>query len=190
MLLSAVIPAAGIYKRNESSQAALSAVGRLAFAGRLVEVFTNFGCNPVVMVVNEDFDPADCPVGGAVIILNRRLDKGRSWSILLGMKYIPEHYTCFIQNVNNPFIQPDLLDKLKETVPFAGYAYPTCRGQAGHPLLLGSEVVNHLRELEELTDFKQTLSTFPGHKVPYEDERILLKLNTPADYRAYLDRNR
>jgi CTP:molybdopterin cytidylyltransferase MocA len=190
MLLSAIIPAAGIPQRMGSSRAALSIARRLAFAGHLVNVFTSYGCNPVVMVVNEDFDPATCPTENAVIVLNRRLDKGRSWSILLGMKYIPEHYMCFIQNVNNPFLEPDLLDKLKETATPSGYVFPICKGQSGHPLLLGSEVVNHLRGLEELPDFLQTLRTFPGYKVPYEDERILLSINTPADYRAYLDLNR
>lgn len=190
MLISAVIPAAGTSQRMGIAKATLKTDFHLTFAGHLVDSFIAYGCKPVVMVVNEMFDPAACQTGDAVIVLNRRLDKGRSWSVLLGLKRVPEHHACFIQNVDNPFVNPALLDKLAGSVTVNSYVIPLCNGQGGHPILLGSEVVDHLRELEDLTDFRQALKGFAGFKVPFDDERILLNINTPADYRAYLDLNR
>jgi len=186
MLISAVIPAAGLSQRMGSAKTTLTTEKKLTFAGHLVDVFTAFGCNPVIMVVNEEFNPATCPTGDAIIVLNRRLDKGRSWSILLGLKRVPEYHACFIQNVDNPFLELSLLEVLAGAVTGNSHVMPIFQGHGGHPLLLGSEVVDHLRNMDELPDFRQELKSFAGYKIPYHDERILLNINTPADYRAYI----
>jgi len=188
MYVSAVIPAAGLSQRMGSSKAILSTEKKLTFAGHLVEVFAAFGCKPVIMVVNEEFNPATCPTGDAIIVLNRRLDKERSWSILLGLKRVPDYHACFIQNVDNPFLEIELLNVLAGAVARNSHVMPIYQGRGGHPLLLGNEVVDYLRDLDDLADFKQALKAFPGYKVPYHDERILLNINTPADYRAFRER--
>jgi CTP:molybdopterin cytidylyltransferase MocA len=187
---SAVIPAAGNSERMGSHKALLSNGHGLTFAEHLVNCLGIYGCKPVVLVVNEQFDPTLFQAENLVTVVNHHLGKGRSWSVLLGLKQVPEGCTCFIQNVDNPFLEQALLDMLLTSVKPDCYAVPVYQGQGGHPIVLGNKVVDHLRQQPDLPDFRRKLQYFSRIEVPWHDERILWNINTPGDYERFIDRNR
>jgi CTP:molybdopterin cytidylyltransferase MocA len=187
--LSALIPAAGNSGRMGRDKALLQAGNGLTFVKNLVTLFGQYGCDPVILVVNEQFDPSPFRAENIITVVNRNTEKGRSWSICLGLEQVPGGRACFIQNIDNPFAGPGLLDVLVKAMTPDGYMVPQCNGRGGHPILLGSEVADDLRQQKEFTDFRFELQRFNRVEVPYNDERILWNINTPDEYKEFLRRN-
>ncbi len=59
-------------------------------------------------------------------------------------------------------------------------------GKGGHPVLLGSGVVDIIRALDEGVDFRDVLKRFPRIEVPWPGEGILWNINTPGDYERFM----
>lgn len=190
MRISAVIPAAGSSGRMGRDKAMLPIASGLTFAGHLVNCFGLFGCKPVVLIVNERFDSDKFHAENLMTVVNHHLEKGRSWSVHLGLKQVPEGFPCFIQNVDNPFLEPGLLDLLISSLTPDGYVVPVYQGRGGHPLLLGNEVVNFFRQQQDGCDFRQELQRFTRIEVPCPDGAILWNINTPGDYKEFIHRER
>lgn len=184
---SAVIAAAGNSVRMGTDKALLPIGQGLTFAGHLVNCFGEYGCMPVILVVNDQFDNPAINAENLKIVVNHHLEKGRSWSVHLGLKQVPEGFSCFIQNIDNPFINRGLLDCLLDLVIPDGYAVPVHNGQGGHPILLGSNVVQYLRSQPEVPDFRRSLHRFTRIEATFPDERILWNINTPADYKRFIE---
>ena len=183
---SAILPAAGLSTRMGRQKALLPYGSGYNFAQHLSSGFSGFGCNPVVMVVNEDFDPAAIAPGELIFVVNRHLELGRSHSIHLGLKHVPDRVSCFIHNIDNPFPGLSLLAMLCEAVKDYGYAVPVYQGRGGHPILLGKNVTEDLRSRHDLGDFRQALEAFERIEVPCSDARILMNINTPEEYQRFL----
>ena len=181
--VSAIIPAAGNSARMGRDKALLPMADGLTFAGHLVNCFGVFGCKPVVLVVNDRFDPGGLQANNFITVVNHYLDKGRSYSIHLGLKHLHANHGCFVQNVDNPFLEPALLDKLLEASTPDSFTVPVYNRNGGHPVLLGAKVVDFFRRRNEIFDFRQMLLRFPRVEVPWADERILWNINTPDDYK-------
>ena len=188
--LSAVILAAGNSERMGRSKALLPIGNGINFTRHLLNCFGVFGCAPVVLVVNEQFDSSLFQAENIVNVVNRQLEKGRSWSIHLGLKQVPEGFACFIQNIDNPYVEPVLLNKLLASVTPDAYSVPFYQKHGGHPILLGSEVVDFFRKQPDLPDFRQELQRFPRIEVPWPEDQILWNINTPDDYQRFMHRNR
>jgi molybdenum cofactor cytidylyltransferase len=187
---SAIIPAAGNSGRMGADKTMLSNGGGQTFAGYLINGFGLYGCRPVVLVVNENFNSSIFQLNNLITVVNHDLDKGRSWSIRLGLQQIPEGHDCFIQNIDNPFLAAGLLDRLAEAVPDNGYAVPVYKGRGGHPILLGKEVVGFLRKQQDLFDFRKMLQHFIRLEVDCRDKGVLWNINTPDDYQSFLKQGR
>jgi molybdenum cofactor cytidylyltransferase len=187
---SALIPAAGNSERMGRDKALLPFAPGVTFARHLTNCYGAYGCNPIVLVVNEQFDTAAYHQDELLIVVNQHVEKGRSWSIHLGLQRVPRGTSCFIQNVDNPFLHPGLLDKLIQSATPDGIAVPVWGDRGGHPVLLGNKVVDLLRGEKELPDFRTIMHRFARVEVPYHDERILLNVNSPCDYRDFIRNNR
>jgi CTP:molybdopterin cytidylyltransferase MocA len=187
--ISAVIPSAGNSSRMGSDKALLPAGNGLTFAGHLVNSFVKYGCSPVVLVVNARVEPKLSPAENTITVVNHSVEKGRSFSIQLGLRQVPYGKACFIQNIDNLFIESELLDKLVGSAISEGYAVPVYHGRAGHPLLMGDRMADYFRNLTGEFDFRQELQRFPRVEVPFSDKRIRSNINSPDDYREFLQWN-
>jgi CTP:molybdopterin cytidylyltransferase MocA len=183
--VSAIIPAAGNSGRMGTQKTLLSYGNGTNFTSYLVNFFRDYGCNKTVLIVNEGFNSGVLPACDITTVVNHQLEKGRSWSIHLGLKQVPESSACFIQNIDNPFLEHNLLDELRKSVLPDGYAVPVCHGHGGHPILLGENVVDFLRRNPDVADFRKALQCFTRIEIPYRDERILWNINTPDDYKEF-----
>jgi CTP:molybdopterin cytidylyltransferase MocA len=188
--VSALIPAAGVSDRMGKDKALLPYGNGLCFAENLINCFSNYGCNPVVLVVNETFDTAQLRNCDFMQVINHNLDLGRSYSIHLGLQLIPKGTSCFIHNIDNPFIEKKLLYNLMEAIEPDNYTVPVFEGKRGHPVLLGKSAAEHLRGQPFSMDFRDKLKKFPGIEVSWPDKRILWNINTPEDYIRFTEESR
>lgn len=188
--VSVIIPAAGLSGRMGKDKALLPYGKGLCFAENLIKSFSLYGCKPVVFVVNEALDTAQLRNCDFIPVINRNLNLGRSYSIHRGLQLIPAGNSCFIHNIDNPFIEKKLLGNLLEAIDDVGYTVPIFEGKRGHPVLLGKSVTDHLRKQPFPMDFREELKKFPRIEVPYSDKRILWNINTPEDYTLFCEEYR
>jgi CTP:molybdopterin cytidylyltransferase MocA len=182
-----IIPAAGNSGRMGSDKALLPYGNGLSFAENLIKSYSESGAQPVVVVVNNTLDLSGFDPSQLVTVVNERTDWGRSYSILLGTKRIPKDCACFLHNIDNPLIGTELLRLLLSTNMPDSYCVPVYQGRGGHPVLLGKRIVEYLQKLDEMLDFREVLKQFKRIEVLYPDERILWNINTPADYKKFLE---
>ncbi len=183
--VAALILSAGNSSRMGREKASLHYGNGLTFAGQLIKIYAEFGCQPLAMVVNEGYSQATADVGRVHYILNRYVDRGRSYSIWLGLQSIPPGLPCFIQNIDNPFADQSLLLQMYERLIPEGYVVPEFNGKGGHPVLLGSKVVDHMRKMDDIGNLRDVLRDFSRTGIPSADDRILWNINTPGDYSAF-----
>ena len=183
---AAVIPAAGNSGRMGSQKVLLPYGNGSGFAEHLTSCFSVYGCDPVVLVVNEHFEAVIPHAENLIIVGNRHVEKGRSHSIHLGLQHVPEGSACFIHNIDNPFPESAVLSELLKAVPSDGYVVPVYLGRGGHPVLLGCGLADQLRSQRDLTDFRQALQEFTKVEVPCADEHILWNINTPDEYLRFI----
>lgn len=188
MPFSAIIPAAGNSGRMGSNKAQLVYGVGESFASHLVKNYALSGAQPVLLITNEQQDQPGFD-GSFIRVINRHVESGRSHSIFLGIQQVPEGNACFIQNIDNPFIEPGLLDQMIALHESDGFVVPVCHGTGGHPVLLGRNVVSYIRGLDLLPDFREVLKKYKRIETPYRDERILWNINTPREYESFLNKD-
>jgi molybdenum cofactor cytidylyltransferase len=183
---SALILAAGASGRMGSDKASLPFNGRLSFSKYLVNSYIAAVADPVILVVNENYVHSGPPPKNVKIVVNKELDKGKSHSIQLGINKIPPGNACFIHNVDNPYLEVDLLRTMISNLQPGSYNVPVNRNKGGHPVLLGPEIVEYISSLTEWNDFRKVLGKFQKVEVPWEDDKILLNINNPEEYRRFM----
>ena len=158
----------------------------LTFAGHLVNCFGIYGCNPVVLVVNDQPGTDHLKQANLITVVNHRVDLGRTYSIRLGLNQVPPGFACVIHNVDNPYLEPDILDRLLEMLQPDTFVVPVHEGRGGHPVLLGSHVADHIRSQDHPADFREMLGLFQRVELPCRDEGILWNINTPGEYQRFI----
>jgi len=185
---SAIIPAAGNSGRMGSDKALLRLANGKSFAENLLINYAELGADPVVIIVNNSFDLTRINLGSSVCIINDHVEYGRSYSIKLGIQHIPAGHSCFIQNIDNPFVDQNLLCALLYAVKDDSYVIPVYNEKGGHPVLLGKNIISVMNENDSFLDFREVLKKFSRIEIPWENPRIRLNINTPGDYQKFLER--
>jgi molybdenum cofactor cytidylyltransferase len=128
-------------------------------------------------------------------VINPRHAEGRSASIRAGLAALTgSPAAVLIAGVDQP-LGAGLIDALIEAAAAEGWGtaapgrpiiVPACRGRRGHPPLFSATLLPELREVREETEgLKAVIRREPGRvrEMPWDDEAILLNLNTPVDLR-------
>lgn len=186
---SVIIPAAGNSGRMGFNKALLSLGNGKTFLENLLSKYREYKADPIIIVINNTFDLTRIDTGSSVCIVNEHVSYGRYHSIKLGLQHIPLAHGCFIQNVDNPFVDLHLLDKLVRAQKEDSYIIPVHDGRGGHPVLLGKDIVRFIHENKKIDDFREVLSRFSRIEVPWNDPMILLNINTPDDYNRFSEKN-
>lgn len=125
-------------------------------------------------------------IPGVRIVRNPDPGLGRAHSLRLGLAAMPSVRYCFIQNIDNPFVDPELIGALYAAREKAPYVTPVHHGQGGHPVLIGRPLI----ELVFADDGADTplnllFSGSPRHRMPTEDPRVLANINTPEEHHRH-----
>ena len=184
---SVLIPAAGLSVRMGKEKALLHYREGTSFADEIIGCYKYAGADPIVLVLHENFDISRLTSSGFLAVINRDVSLGRSWSVLIGLQQIPEGNSCFIHNIDNPFVETGILWKMADVAEEEKYVVPVYNGKGGHPVLLGSKVVEYFRKRSSLFDFRKELKNFTRKEVEVTDKSILWNINTPFDYECFRD---
>jgi len=161
---------------------------QLTFIEKIIFEYQSFGIHSILITTNSILlaELIKLPVfqqPNIQLIENKFIEKGRLFSISLALKHVPNHHSLFIQNIDNPFVDNELLEKLSKSLIGNSYVNPSYEGKGGHPVLLSHEIVDQLRKVY---DFTRSLRDFlqPFHKTNVESDNvnILRNINSPEDY--------
>jgi len=186
-----IILAAGKSGRMGKPKFLLEHVSGETFLHRLITVYQRAGIHEMVVVVNNiDFknqlEYFSTLPERVKIIQNPTPEQGRLLSIQLGTGALSGNTPCFIHNIDNPFVENNLLEQLHHSLGEAGYLKPVFAGKGGHPIFISDKIVAVLRdETNEFQDFKQLLDSFYGKRLEVEFEEVVLNVNTREDYHSF-----
>ena len=189
---SAIILAAGRSSRMGMPKFALQFSENRTFLDEVIKQYRIFGCKKIVVVMNRDgwiflqkrskkFD------ANIVLIENTHLEWERFYSIKLGIQNVKNIFPVFIHNVDNPFIDQKVLEKLY-SLSSKDYIVPVFNGKGGHPILLSQNVaVEILKETKNDLIFSIFLKKFEKTRVEVADKNILVNINTKEEYDRWMN---
>ncbi len=183
-----VILSGGLSSRMESHKALLSFSASHNFLQHIIDVYHTAGIENIFVVKNKEIDLSGLELEkiGIRIVNNYYPEKGRLYSIQLGLLATQGADFCFIQNIDNPFVTSGIIQQLAAHKIRADYISPDYNGHGGHPVLLSSGIS---RAIADITDYNKTLrevlSKFNRFKLITEDDQCIRNINTPQDYEEY-----
>jgi molybdenum cofactor cytidylyltransferase len=184
---SVVILAAGNSSRMGSPKAFLEWNQGKSFLEKIAEEYLAFDCNEVIVVLNEETNQIFVEKNLAIskqikIAVNRHVDYGRLYSIQCGITQLENSY-CFIQNIDNPFVEADLLNELYNLRNENGFVLPVFKGKGGHPVLIGKEIIDFIKKAHtKIEKLNELLKLFKRIEVPSENETVLVNINTEEEF--------
>lgn len=189
---SAIILAAGLSKRMGQPKLTLPYDSEHSFLEALAWKFHEFGCDEVVVVVNATGQKAvetsnmRFPAN-AKFVLNTHPEWQRFYSLKLAVERLKPVDYAFVHNIDNPFINAEVLRDLLSNTKSADYVLPAFNGgKGGHPFLMSAKIISTINQVTgEDHHLKHFLKQFPTCRVPVEDEKVLVNINTMEEYGRY-----
>ena len=182
----AIILSGGRSERMNYPKAFLEIDG-ITFLQKLVDTY-NKVVSEIAIVLNDELAQGEWKkilVGidtTCKIVLNPHSDKGKLYSLKLGATAISSDY-CFIQNVDNPFVNSILLNELIKNKNLNGITVPVYKGKSGHPILVSKDVLEKISATEDINQhLKDFYSAFSKKFIELEDDSVLMNINTLEEY--------
>ncbi|MDD2636982.1 MAG: nucleotidyltransferase family protein [Bacteroidales bacterium] len=195
MDFSAVILAAGYSSRMGVPKWGLMFDDKLNFVEKISHEFAKTNCEQIVLVVNELSNSMIMDRGlnfpdKLRIVVNENPDLGKFYSLKKALKICNlEKPVCFT-NVDNPFIDSQLIALLINESHTADYISPEYEGKGGHPVVISSTIVKAIRNSEENDiNLKEFLSQFERKRIRVLDKKVSLNINTKLDYLKYFNQS-
>jgi molybdenum cofactor cytidylyltransferase len=187
---SALILAAGSSGRMGTDKAMLLYDRDVTFSNHLVDRYCEAKADQVLLVVNDKFIQNSEYPSNVRVIINKNVELGRSHSMSMGIEKVIPGNACFIQNIDNPYLDNVLLGKMLEMLQEESYVVPMCGERGGHPILLSPQISDYIRQINVWNDFREILNHFNRIQFSWEDDRILLNINTPEEYDLFVKSKR
>ena len=189
MNTGAVIVAAGMSSRMGDFKPMLN-IGSISIAQRVVATLQQAGVSRIVVVTGYRAETLERHLAnrGLVFLRNERYETTKMFdSAKIGLAYLKDKCERILFTpVDIPLFTSATVTALLRTD--TAVACPACKGEAGHPILLSSGIVEKL-----LTDSGEgglqgaiRRLAVPVVQVPVEDPGILHDADTPAEYEALL----
>ncbi|MDP2237237.1 MAG: nucleotidyltransferase family protein [Bacteroidales bacterium] len=191
--MKAVVPdalllAAGESVRMGQHKALLIFDERNTFLEQCLEVFDAFGCENIIIVMNESLRvktselQLKMPVN-SILCVNSKPSDGRFSSILTGLQPLKCNKPLFIHNVDSPFVSVNVLEQLSSSLKESDYAVPVYEDMGGHPLLVSARLARILKNEKNITiNLKTFLKEFQKQTVSVTDRKVLANINDKKNY--------
>jgi CTP:molybdopterin cytidylyltransferase MocA len=188
----AVILAAGASSRLGKPKFSLAYDKKRNFIEKCINEYMGFGCQQIVVVIRPDdipyFDELTRKYPANLYIsVNHDPERGRLSSVQTGLQYLDKVLPVFIQNIDNPFVNKIILNRLAQNLDTSDAIYPAVGDQGGHPLLLSEKLVAEILTLPHTSDFKAFIRSAEISKLQETDSKILVNINTQEDYLKWFD---
>jgi len=159
------------------------------FLDKLVSTYSDLGVRRIVVIINDTIKNRNDRYSAVVqnervtILKNPTPEKGRLFSIRMGLREMREMDHVFLQNIDDPFTDGSVLRSLLNAADQSSYSVPTYNEKGGHPILLSNSIVGHIANIGNTDgNLKHVLSEFTRKNVATADPRVLLNINTPEEY--------
>jgi len=189
--ISAIILAGGDSERLSFPKPFLLFSPRITFIEKLIRIYSKFGCRKIIAVVNkkyfvENYLSEITSNFNVTFVINKHPESGKFYSLKLGISKLTSEKYCFIQNIDNPFTNLSLLNRLNKVKSPKGYATPVFKGKGGHPILIGGGIIHGIKnELPNDINLRVFLNKYQRIETPTNYEKITANINTLNDYRKY-----
>lgn len=157
------------------------------FLQRILNTILQVEVEEVVIVLNEKFNTSQWKKelqsikNKATIISNSNPQKGRLYSIQLGMQKI-NNKQVLIFNVDNPYVKKETIKILLSNSCKEDVLIPKYNNKGGHPILINNKIKNEiLTNYSSYTTLKEVLNKFNKHYIDVDDKSILININTLDD---------
>lgn len=191
--ISAIILSAGKSERMGVPKFSLRFNTETTFLEKLIDEYHSFGCNEIIVVLNETiavlYHQLKLSVPSNVrVVINHHPEWERFYSLKLAALDLNEVKPVFVSNIDNPFLNQETLDILFKEVDNFDYISPSFNGKGGHPFLLSAKVINELKtEKQDQIHLKEFLGKYSKKLEEVNDEKILLNINTMEDYSRFFN---
>lgn len=191
--VGAIIPAAGFSKRMGRYKPFLRYDENRLFIHKIIDEYLNFNCASIVVTINNlsewnNIAESYFNEERVKFIPNNHPEYERFYSIKLAAQNLPEIDFCYLQNIDNPFINYQILERLYSSRIYNEYTVPVHNGKGGHPVLLHKQIINAIRnEISNSLNFKEILKNFNRNDVPFANDIILININDIEEYNKYFN---
>ncbi|MBE0646206.1 MAG: NTP transferase domain-containing protein [Bacteroidales bacterium] len=186
-----IILAAGRSERMKEFKALLPFDGEVRFLDKILQTYSGWGCQEIVLVTNPEafteMKKLKMIPYKVKVVINDRLDLERFYSVKLGLSALTDADFCFLQNIDNPFIDETILDLIYRDRYSGAYISPVFSNKGGHPVLLNRQGIKTIYEWRDLAaNLKDVLHTMEGRTVEMPNDRVLINMNSREDYERYI----
>ena len=183
---SVVILAAGLSERMGQPKMFLK-WNDLTFIERIVEGYFDFGCKEIIIVINErdkiEFEQLHLSGKGIKHVINNHIELGRFYSLQLGLSSLSKITRCFINNVDNPFVDISILSAMGLLIRNNNYIVPVYLKRKGHPVLISKEITEQILFEKDISiNLSDFLKKYDCSLCTVDTEKILLNINTNEDF--------
>jgi len=188
---SVVILAGGNSQRLDIPKPFLPFDSDTTFLEKIVNEYSAFGCEEIIAVLNKKFFSKEFfnklqDILNVNFVSNEHPDLGRFYSLKLGINAMQNNSFCFIQNVDNPFIDSALLNELYKSRIDEGFAVPVYKGKRGHPVIIGNQIITRIKsEKDDTLNIRNLLNEYKAIEIETNNDKVLANINTANDYRNY-----
>lgn len=188
--ISTIILAGGHSSRMNYPKAWLMYNNEVTFLESIINIYIKIGIKPIVVLnevfTNNQWRPfLERILEKAMVIKNYHPEKGRLYSLALGLSELKKEEAIFIHNIDQPFIELEILNELLNSFKSNGITLPSINGKNGHPVLIGKPVIdeikNHYSEYQTLRD---VWKNFPKKRVEVISNHLLTNINTKEEYKS------
>jgi len=185
---SCVILSAGSSERMGQPKALLRFRNDELFIQKIIRTYIESGVKQIIVVVNielfnlirELLQPLSDNVE---VIVNQFPERGRFFSLQLGVQNLKSGNYCFFQNIDNPFTSAEVLNLLNQFKKGADVILPVFQSKSGHPVLINPAVVQKIIVQSDTSiRIDQFLKSFAFKKIEIDENRILTNINSPEDF--------
>lgn len=186
---STIILSSGLSERMGQPKALLQWNESTIFLEKIIHEYSNAGCNRIVCIINRFIEPfckkLNVP-NNVKFIVNEYPTWGRFYSIRLASKEVKDSHFTFIQNVDNPFVNVEIIEKLYTKRNQEAWCSPVYNEKSGHPVLLPRFIIEKISRIKS-NDYtlQAILEPFKRINVEMDTDIILRNINTPEDYARF-----
>ncbi len=194
--VAVIILAGGESSRMKHPKAFLKFDRRNTFLEKIINEYVDAGIEDIILVINASSLNSENEIilslldNNITLIYNKKPEKGRLYSLKLGLSKLIGTENSFIQNIDNPFVSSNLLNKMIPLIKSGSYVSPTYNGKGGHPILISKLICNTILDYDDTSiTLRNILAKFNKTTMPY-DEQVLININTADDYTKYFSNKR
>lgn len=165
----------------------------ITFLKKIVKEYYNAGIRNIFVVLNKDLCDEkwlryiDEVRSLVTLIENPDPDRGRFYSLKLGIKKMLHLEFCFIQNIDNPFVNASIIKSMLKSGNAMGYTSSSFNQVNGHPVLISDKIMHRINQVSgRNNNLRSVLAEFSRRQVEVKCNDILININTVEDYEKYV----